>query len=302
MRREEQGITLIALIITVIVMLILAAVSISLTIGENGILGKSKDSAQVYDKEEAKQTMNMKITSLQMQNYTKKQRLPTLQELADGLCEDEEMEYVQLASKTVASLDKITIGENKSIYTKIKKYPYEFEINDLLQLASIDGVKLAQGDNSNEELKLEVEELKSSVKQLQEENNLLKESNKLLNNKITLLGNSTMLNHRMVNAVTGMEEYKIEKKYPLIIIAVSSCGEWTGQYAADTKIEVSNTEEKKLITLANNTRRPYGAGYYGSSMTLAYMVEPEIGTIIKASAAYYGEMYIYALGEEDINV
>lgn len=90
--------------------------------------------------------MNLKITSLQMKSYTEKQKLPNLQELADALCEDEEIEYVALQSKTLAALNPITVGESSSIFTKIKKYPYEFEINSNLQLASIDGIKIGDID------------------------------------------------------------------------------------------------------------------------------------------------------------
>lgn len=54
------------------------------------------------------------------------------------------MEYVLTQSKAHASLDKIDTTNLSSIYTKLKEYPYEFEINDSLQLASIDGVKVAQ--------------------------------------------------------------------------------------------------------------------------------------------------------------
>ena len=39
-RKEESGITLIALIITIIVLLILVDVSISLVVGENGVLNR----------------------------------------------------------------------------------------------------------------------------------------------------------------------------------------------------------------------------------------------------------------------
>ncbi len=46
--KRSQGITLIALIITVIVMLILAAVAINMTIGDNGIFKKSDEGAQIY--------------------------------------------------------------------------------------------------------------------------------------------------------------------------------------------------------------------------------------------------------------
>lgn len=171
--RDTRGITLIALIITIIVLLILAGVAISLTIGEDGIFKKSEQSAGVYNKEEATEKMNMKITYSQMHTYTQKQRMPTLQELADDLCEDKEIEYVQLESKQIAKLDKIVVGENKSIFTKIRAYPYEFEINSSLQLASIDGVRI----DTNETItisKEEYEQLKSDVEELK---NIIKDAN-----------------------------------------------------------------------------------------------------------------------------
>ena len=43
MLKEQKGITLVALIITIIVMLILAGVSISLVVGENGVLTQAQD-------------------------------------------------------------------------------------------------------------------------------------------------------------------------------------------------------------------------------------------------------------------
>lgn len=78
---------------------------------------------------------------MQIETYTQEQRMPTLQEFSDGLCKDNEIEYVELQSQKVASLEKIEIGEAESIFTKLKDYPYEFEINSSLQLASIDGVE-----------------------------------------------------------------------------------------------------------------------------------------------------------------
>ena len=43
---SERGITLIALIITIIVLLILAGVSISMVVGENGILNRATDASK----------------------------------------------------------------------------------------------------------------------------------------------------------------------------------------------------------------------------------------------------------------
>ncbi len=45
---EKNGITLIALVITIIVLLILAGIVINLTIGENGILNKTEDAKEAY--------------------------------------------------------------------------------------------------------------------------------------------------------------------------------------------------------------------------------------------------------------
>ena len=43
MLRNKKGITLIALVVTIVVLLILAGVTISLLLDENGIIAKSKD-------------------------------------------------------------------------------------------------------------------------------------------------------------------------------------------------------------------------------------------------------------------
>ena len=47
MKRTESGITLIALVVTIVVLLILAGVSLSLVLGNNGIITKAKDSGVV---------------------------------------------------------------------------------------------------------------------------------------------------------------------------------------------------------------------------------------------------------------
>ncbi len=84
--------------------------------------------------------MNLKITNIQISSYVENEELPSLQYLADKLCEDNDIEYVTAKSKAQASLEKIDTTNISSIYTKLKEYPYEFEINGSLQLASIDGI------------------------------------------------------------------------------------------------------------------------------------------------------------------
>ena len=46
--KQEKGITLIALVVTIVVLLILAGVSISLVLNNNGIISKAKEAKNRY--------------------------------------------------------------------------------------------------------------------------------------------------------------------------------------------------------------------------------------------------------------
>ena len=66
MLREMKGITLIALVITIIVLLILAGVTISAVMGENGIATKAKTSATETEEAKAEEAFNLKMNELQL--------------------------------------------------------------------------------------------------------------------------------------------------------------------------------------------------------------------------------------------
>lgn len=131
--KQKNGITLIALIITVIILLILAGVAISTIAGENGLLSKTKESAETYNKQAAMEQINLKISVIAMDKYGEgKYGDLTLQEIADGLAKDEGIEYVQ--GGATASLD--VTGYN-SILTKLKEYKYVFEIKSIKDIKII---------------------------------------------------------------------------------------------------------------------------------------------------------------------
>ena len=140
--RKTQGITMVAIVVTIVVLLILASISMSMILN-NKIIGKAKESTTLYNQKEAEETMNFKITNAEMHNYGEKQTMPTLQEMADIFCTDDDFSYVKTETQKTASLDKIVVGDATSIFTKLKAYPYEFEIDNSLKLASINGVKVA---------------------------------------------------------------------------------------------------------------------------------------------------------------
>ena len=140
--KEKRGITLIALVITIVILIILAGVLVSLTLGNNGLFKKAKLGSEEYNQKAATEAINFKITNVQISKYAEEQRMPTLKELADDFCDDNDFEYVEETTQ-VAGLTHIENQNPDSIFTKLKAYPYEFEIDSSLKLASIDGIKLA---------------------------------------------------------------------------------------------------------------------------------------------------------------
>ena len=145
--RTFEGITLISLIITIVVLIILAGIGINLSLGSNGIFNKAKEAKEETNKQTATEKINLKITNAQMNKYAEKQEMPTLKELSEVLRDDKEIAYVTEKSQIAST--KYEVGENPiSIFTKLNEYPYEFEINGSLQLASIDGVEISKDNYS----------------------------------------------------------------------------------------------------------------------------------------------------------
>ena len=59
MFKKEKGITLVALVVTIIVLLILAGVAISLTIGQNGIFTRAQNATKKWDEAVDKEDQEM---------------------------------------------------------------------------------------------------------------------------------------------------------------------------------------------------------------------------------------------------
>ena len=53
--RNQRGITLIALVVTIIVLIVLAGIAISMTVGENGIFTKAREAKRLQITAEAKE-------------------------------------------------------------------------------------------------------------------------------------------------------------------------------------------------------------------------------------------------------
>ena len=119
--KKKKGITLISLVVTIIILLILAGISIQLIGGSNGILNRASSALDANDKATATEKMELKITYLNMVSYGENTRRATLQELADGLFADKDVEYVKLKNQEVASLEPIDVERGKFVFCEIER-------------------------------------------------------------------------------------------------------------------------------------------------------------------------------------
>ena len=68
--KKENGITLVALVISIIVLLILATVSVQVLTGDNGLLTKSKSAVDKYSEGEIKERIMLAVTNARMKNMS----------------------------------------------------------------------------------------------------------------------------------------------------------------------------------------------------------------------------------------
>lgn len=81
--KRERGITLLALVITIIIMLILAGVSIYLVISPEGILSYTEKATAIYNRASAKEELEMQIMDWNMEKIDKEKRQAQLAEIGE---------------------------------------------------------------------------------------------------------------------------------------------------------------------------------------------------------------------------
>lgn len=170
--------------------------------------------------------------------------MPSLQELADGLCEDNEMQYVLTESKKQASLEKIEVGEAKSIFTKLKEYPYEFEIDNELKLASINGVKVSTTENNDnyEELSAQIENLKKEINILKNET-IFNKRIKLITEEVKIPITNSIQDLGDIELSDSIENYKYLEIQSNILTAETNGALEETRFFATEQLNYNNSNE-----------------------------------------------------------
>lgn len=128
--KEARGITLVALVITVIILLILAGVAISLVIGENGLITKSKQAVEKSEIESIKEQAQMVRGELEIGRFGKEKEEITKSRLINAL--------------NVGFEDSIVEGSR--VIVKNKKYAIFVKADLEIEVIKNDGKTLADGE------------------------------------------------------------------------------------------------------------------------------------------------------------
>lgn len=128
---KNKGITLIALIITIIVLIILAGVSINLLIGENGIITKAKYAKEIYEESEKKQILGLQELDSEVQKLLtgEQKAYPTLDSKAgvlEGQGTAEKPYLIESIEDLVAFSNIVNTGENLGIKYDNPTYENEY--------------------------------------------------------------------------------------------------------------------------------------------------------------------------------
>ena len=179
--KQKKGITLIALVITIVVLLILAGVTIAMLTGENGILGKATTAKAKSAEEEAREKVSLMLASWKMEkainnadfdnyieNYSediKSFGIETI--IKDNVQEGLYFAQVKIGNKTyyveiviennnaeiknvLDSLDRMIIKINKPNYTFEDTVQITIEATASTQEGTITEIKLTKKDDTNE--------------------------------------------------------------------------------------------------------------------------------------------------------
>lgn len=137
--KRQNGITLIALVITIIVLMILAGVAINITLGENGIFNKSQLAALKYKERAAEEKLEFMITELRID----KGGSATLSDLIDEFSKPTrtDVNIIDIKTKTESNQSITSNEEPEEVTLVVTGYEeFNFTVNEELKIIKICGV------------------------------------------------------------------------------------------------------------------------------------------------------------------
>ena len=123
----EKAITLIALVVTIVILLILAGVTITMTLGQNGLFTRAREGAAAYNESEVRDDLSMLITQYtwdkasektdkSLGDYLKDNGATSVKANADGTTLEVEYKgYVFTVNKDSGEITGVSKGDNSDV-------------------------------------------------------------------------------------------------------------------------------------------------------------------------------------------
>ena len=153
---KNKGITLIALVITIVILLILAGIVIVALTGDNGLFNRTKEAKESSQEASARELLNNKIMQFQTYCIVDKEIEPSLDYMKESgyFNADKDIKNIEYYFNKAASINwnnYDTNGTKNVKYAKISlnKYKYVYTINEKLEIIEI-------SNNQNKETENEI--------------------------------------------------------------------------------------------------------------------------------------------------
>ena len=230
--KNENGITLVALVITIIILLILSGIAIATLGGENGLFSRVKLGKKAYEISEAKEKIELEITNLQIEQQgkgeeLKKEDLPKIN--------NEEIDVRDTTNFPV----EVLCGNYKFEVDKNFKVKYVGEANETVVTYTTD----PNGYTNKDEVKILIKiSNPKGIKSVQKPG----ETDKLLAQGKTAVGidYNVTKNGSYVFTIVDMEDKEITKDIYIDLIDKVEPLDFTIKAAKeDTKVVISGTAE-----------------------------------------------------------
>lgn len=145
--REQKGITLIALVITIIILLIIAGIAINSILGENGLLKQASTSKNKTEYTSAYEAIRLKIMEVNTDTLTNQGRKATLYEIAQYLSQDTETQVLVKQYNATAKVDGAGVIPQESELTNFTVQAKNYEEYTFLigQTCTIEKVSIDNG-------------------------------------------------------------------------------------------------------------------------------------------------------------
>ena len=132
--RDQNAITLVALVVTIIILLILAGVAIS-QLGEIGLFGKANTAKEEHEISRAKEKLEMEIDAIQVEY----KGTATLNNVYEEFSSDDQLEIDVIELEETATTS-VTYNGGRITYMLVEIYGYAFELTE-----GDEGIQIGEG-------------------------------------------------------------------------------------------------------------------------------------------------------------